>query len=123
MPSALKELAMPHFVIDCSEGVVAAKPVDELMREIHDIAEASGLFRPGDIKVRVRPFLHFTVADARRDFIHVFANIMEGRTIEQRADLSQAIITKLKSMFPEVPAISMNVFEFEKATYCNRNMA
>jgi 5-carboxymethyl-2-hydroxymuconate isomerase len=70
----------------------------------------------------VRGFEHFTVANTDRDFIHVFGNIMGGRTIEQRADLSRRIIAKLTSMYPEVPVISMNVFEFEKATYCNRGM-
>jgi 5-carboxymethyl-2-hydroxymuconate isomerase len=78
----------------------------ELLREVHDIAEASGLFKPGDIKVRVRAFKDFTVADTRADFIHVFGNIMEGRTTEQKASLSRAIVTRLKDMFPDVPVIS-----------------
>jgi 5-carboxymethyl-2-hydroxymuconate isomerase len=113
---------VPHLIIDCSARVLSMKPVDELIREVHDTAEATGLFKPGDIKVRVREFEHFTVASTHGDFIHVFGNIMGGRTIEQRAALSRNIVSKLVSMFPDVPVISMNVFEFEKATYCNRHM-
>jgi 5-carboxymethyl-2-hydroxymuconate isomerase len=113
---------MPHFVIDCTDNVLNMKSVDELLREVHDTAEATGLFKPGDIKVRVHVFKHFTVANTDRDFIHVFGNIMEGRTVEQRADLSRKITAKLTSMFPDVSVIAMNVFEFEKATYCNRSM-
>jgi 5-carboxymethyl-2-hydroxymuconate isomerase len=113
---------MPHFVIECSEHVLTTKPVGELLRVVHDAAEATGLFKPGDIKVRVRGFQDFTVANTANDFIHVFANIMEGRTVQQRAALSRAIVSKLNGMFPDVPVISMNVFEFEKATYCNRDM-
>ena len=40
----------------------------------------------------------------------------------QSASLSQAITSRFKAMYPEVPVISINVFEFEKATYSNRNL-
>jgi len=113
---------MPHFVIDCSDNVLASKSADELLKVVHRAAEATGLFDPSDIKVRVRDFNHFFVANAKDDFIHVFANIMEGRAVQQRANLSREIVTKLRNMFPAVSSISVNVFEFEKATYCNRHM-
>lgn len=47
---------------------------------------------------------------------------MEGRTATQKADLSRRIVTVLRAMFPDVPVISMSIREFEKATYCNRDM-
>ncbi len=113
---------MPHFVLDCSENILRIHSPDEILRKVHDTAEATGLFKPGDIKVRIRPFEYFTVGGEKSDFIHIFGNIMEGRTIEQKANLSQQIVTKLKQMFPDVPVISINIREFEKATYCNRNL-
>ena len=78
------------------------------------------MFRVEDIKVRIRAFDHYLVAGEASDFIHVFANIMEGRTIEQKAALSRSIVTRLAEMFSDVPVISVNVWEFEKATYMNR---
>ena len=113
---------MPHFVVDCSENVFQIHSPEEILRQIHDTAEATRLFKKGDIKVRIRAFEYYTVGDTRSDFIHVFGNIMEGRTTEQKANLSARIVAKLKSMFPEVPVISINIREFEKATYCNRNI-
>ncbi len=113
---------MPHFTIDCSPNVIVGKRVDEILSEIHDTADATGLFKPSDIKVRLRPFEYYNVGNQRTDFIHIFAHIMEGRTTEQKADLSHRIVTKLKELFPNVPVISMNVYEFEKATYCNKGM-
>jgi 5-carboxymethyl-2-hydroxymuconate isomerase len=113
---------MPHFIVDCSENVLTMVAVEKLLHEIRKTAESTGLFKPDDIKVRVRSFDHFTVAGTGSDFIHVFGNIMEGRTVEQKASLSRRIIGKLMNMFPEVPVISMNVSEFEKSSYCNRNM-
>tara|TARA_R110000868_G_scaffold32516_4_gene118214 strand:+ start:2823 stop:2969 length:147 start_codon:yes stop_codon:yes gene_type:complete len=47
---------------------------------------------------------------------------MEGRNTVQKANLSRQIITELKAMLPEVPIISVNIRDFVKATYCNREM-
>lgn len=113
---------MPHFVVDCSENILRIHSPEEILRQIHDTAEATRLFKKGDIKVRIRAFEHYTVGNTRSDFVHVFGNIMEGRTTEQKANLSKQIVTRLKQMFPEVPVISINIREFEKATYSNRNL-
>ena len=113
---------MPHFVIHCSEHVLSLKEEEEILTLVHDTADATGLFKKGDIKVRIQPFKNFKVGNTKSDFIHVFGNIMEGRTVEQKADLSKRIIAKLKSVFIEVPVISINISEFEKSTYCNRDM-
>ena len=113
---------MPHFVIECSENIIKLKSPQEIIQSVYNIAEATGLFAVGDIKVRINPYVHFTVGGAANDFIHVFGHIMQGRNTEQKADLSRQIITKLKSMLPDVPVISMNVIDFEKATYCNKTM-
>jgi 5-carboxymethyl-2-hydroxymuconate isomerase len=72
--------------------------------------------------VRTRTYEHFTVGGTQDDFLHVFGYIMQGRTIEQRQTLSVSIVKRLKELLPDVPVISMNVMEFEKATYTNRSM-
>lgn len=113
---------MPHFIIDCSENIITTTSPDKILQVVHDTAEATGLFKPGDIKVRLRPFTHYYNGHAKKDFIHVFGNIMEGRTVQQKAHLSDAIIRELKKMFPELPILSINIREFEKATYSNRNL-
>ncbi len=92
------------------------------MEAVHDTAEETGLFAKGDIKVRLNPYQHFNVGNKETDFIHVFAYIMEGRNTVQKKGLSTSIISMLKLMFPEVPVISINISDFEKATYCNKSM-
>ena len=47
---------------------------------------------------------------------------MQGRTTEQKAKLSNALVARLFEMFPQVINIAMNVSEFERSTYCNKNM-
>ena len=113
---------MPHFVIECSENILQVKIPSEIMQAVYEIAEASNLFTKGDIKVRINPYKYYKLGDGKESFIHVFGNFMEGRTIEQKKNLSENIVGRLKTMFPDVPIISMNVVDFEKATYTNKGM-
>jgi 5-carboxymethyl-2-hydroxymuconate isomerase len=113
---------MPHFVMDCSENIIRLKSPKEIIQKVYETAESTGLFAKGDIKVRINPFEHYTVGNTEDDFIHIFGNIMEGRTVAQKKNLSEKIVRELKSMFPDVPIISINIRDFEKATYCNKSM-
>ena len=113
---------MPHFVIDCSENIIKLKSPKEIIQKVYDTAESTNLFDKRDIKVRINPFEYYTVGNTNNDFIHIFANIMEGRSTLQKKNLSEKIVTELKLMFPEVPIISINIRDFEKATYCNKSM-
>jgi len=113
---------MPHFVIDCSEQIIKLKTPENIMQKVYDTAKSTGLFTPEDIKVRINPFQYYNTGNTKDDFIHVFADIMQGRNTEQKANLSKQIVTELKTMFPQVPIISINIRDFEKATYCNKTM-
>jgi len=113
---------MPHFIIDCSENILKSHSKEEIIEQVHISAISTKLFHKSDIKVRVNTFKKYSTGDKKEDFIHVFANIMEGRTIKQKANLSKTIVKDLALMFPLVPNIGTNVIEFERATYFNRNM-
>ena len=113
---------MPHFVVDCSRDILLEHTETAIITRLHQVASASGLFDDADIKVRVNPFDTYAVGGAREAFIHVFSWIMQGRSIEQRAALSKAIVDALAGMFPGLPRIAANIAEFERATYCNRAM-
>lgn len=113
---------MPHFVMDCSESVLKTHDENFIIEQVHLVANSTGLFDEGDIKVRMNPFQKYIVGNERADFIHVFAHIMQGRTTEQKAELSQQVVAKLVNLFPHIPNIAMNISDFEKATYCNRAM-
>ncbi len=111
---------MPHFIIDCSENIIEQQSPEEIMRAVYDAAAATGLFAVDDIKVRLRPFQYFKLGEGKRDFIHIFGNIMEGRSTAQKENLSRKIIERLNEMFPDVSILSINIREFEKATYSNK---
>ncbi|OIQ37257.1 MAG: 5-carboxymethyl-2-hydroxymuconate isomerase [Bacteroidetes bacterium MedPE-SWsnd-G1] len=113
---------MPHFILDCTEQILKVQEPGVILQEVFETAFETGLFERNDIKVRLNPFQHSLVQGGDSDFIHVFGNIMEGRTDAQKADLSKRVVSKLKEMFPNVPIISMNIEDFEKASYCNKTM-
>ena len=111
---------MPHFIIDCSENILEQKSPHEIMQAVYQVAEASRLFAENDIKVRLNPYQYFKLGESKKDFIHIFGNIMEGRSTEQKANLSRKMIERLNEMFPDISILSMNIREFEKSTYSNK---
>ena len=113
---------MPHFLIDCSESIFILHSEEQIIEQVHLAAKSTELFNENDIKVRVNSFKKYSTGNKIENFIHVFANIMEGRSDEQKADLTKIIVQELTSMFPTVPNIGANIIEFENANYCNRNM-
>jgi 5-carboxymethyl-2-hydroxymuconate isomerase len=111
---------MPHFIIDCSENVIEQESAEAIMQAVYDVAEATGLFAVNDIKVRLRPYQYFKLGRDKGNFIHIFGYIMEGRSTEQKEKLSRRIIERLNEMFPAISILSINIGEFEKATYSNK---
>jgi 5-carboxymethyl-2-hydroxymuconate isomerase len=111
---------MPHFIIDCSANVIEQESPEAIMQAVYDVAEATGLFAVNDIKVRLRPYQYFKLGRGKGNFIHIFAYIMEGRSTEQKEKLSRRIIERLNEMFPAISILSVNIGEFEKATYSNK---
>jgi len=113
---------MPHFIIDCSKDILKLHSEDEIIQQVHLSAVSTKLFNKKDVKVRINSFEKYSTGDKKENFIHVFSNIMEGRSIEQKANLSKTIVKDLASMCPSVPNIGTNVIEFQKANYFNKNM-
>ncbi|MGO4260664.1 5-carboxymethyl-2-hydroxymuconate Delta-isomerase [Lysobacter sp. TAB13] len=113
---------MPHFVVDCSQGLLQIHDEESIIARLHRVVSSTGLFEESDIKVRIHPFGTYAVGGGREDFIHTFAWIMQGRSVEQRAVLAKAIVSELTGMFPLLPRIAVNIDEFERATYFNRTM-
>jgi 5-carboxymethyl-2-hydroxymuconate isomerase len=108
--------------MDCSQTILESHKEEFILEQVHLIAYSTGLFEEGDIKVRINPYKKFIVGNKSDNFIHVFAHVMQGRTTEQKADLSKLMVNMLTTMFPDVANIAMNISDFEKDTYCNRTM-
>ncbi|KMQ59473.1 5-carboxymethyl-2-hydroxymuconate isomerase [Chryseobacterium angstadtii] len=111
---------MPHFIIECSRDILQQRTPDEIMDTVYTAADSTGLFTPNDIKVRLQPYEYFRLGNEKKNFLHVFGYIMEGRNTEQKAELSKKICKELTALFAEISFLSVNINEFEQATYSNK---
>lgn len=111
---------MPHFIIDCSQDILQQRPPDELMDAIYKAADTTGLFAPNDIKVRLQPYQYYRLGTGKKNFLHVFGYIMQGRSTEQKAHLSKQISMRLSELLPDISFLSVNISDFEAATYSNK---
>lgn len=113
---------MPHFIIHCSKDITEDRSATSIIEHVSQAAISTKLFESADIKVYINAFEHCKVGQENTSFIHVFSHIMEGRTVLQRRALSELIVSTLSKIFPDVTNIAMNIYEFEKSTYCNLNI-
>ena len=113
---------MPHIVFECSEELLDVHPAEKIMKTVHATVLASNLFDEGAIKIRINTYAHYLMGGQRDAYIHLFANIMPGRTVEQRAQLSKAVVAKLAEMFPDVKHITMTIDEIDKSVFFNAKM-
>ncbi|GEJ45229.1 5-carboxymethyl-2-hydroxymuconate Delta-isomerase [Chryseobacterium sp. ON_d1] len=111
---------MPHFIIDCSQDILQQRSPDELMDTVYKAADETGLFAPNDIKVRLQPYQYYRLGTDKRSFLHVFGYIMEGRSKEQKANLSRQICIRLSELLADISFLSVNISDFETATYSNK---
>ncbi|MGE8433916.1 5-carboxymethyl-2-hydroxymuconate Delta-isomerase [Chryseobacterium joostei] len=111
---------MPHFIIDCSQDILLQNSPEEIMDTVYKIADSTGLFAINDIKIRLQPFQYYRLGDQKKNFIHVFGYIMERRSTEQKANLSRQISIRLTELLPDISFLSVNISEFEAATYSNK---
>ena len=106
---------MPNFIIDCSESLLEKHEVAVINEKVYEAALSSGLFADGaNIQVRLNPYKDSFMAGKRNEGMHVFARILEGRTKEQKLDLSKKVITVLAELFPDVENIGMDVLDLDK---------
>lgn len=113
---------MPHLTIEYSDNLPGFDPRAALTH-VNQMLDASGLFREIDIKSRAYPCPQFQVglADSGRGFIHARIAIMPGRTDQQKADLTQAVLHALRQQLPTLPElhvqISVELTELDASSY------
>jgi 5-carboxymethyl-2-hydroxymuconate isomerase len=114
-------LLMPHALIEYSgnieEDFLCAGVVDRIHGELMEC----GLFEPQDIKTRSYSTSDFMVGEKGQDgsFIHATIYLLEGRTLEQKQDLSQRILDALQCV-ENVDSVTVDVRELVKDVYRKR---
>lgn len=108
---------MPHCIIDCPASLAERVGEQTLLVAVHDAIDASGLFKPGDIKARLNTFSHYRCGAGQDDFVHVALYLFA----EQRRSLASAGVAALVGLLPEVEALSMDVREMARESFVNRS--
>lgn len=111
---------MPHCVIHCPSLFMKEVDISALMAAVYHAAESSGLFKQGDIKVRILPTEYYLLGHTSEIFAHLECSLLSDRTLEQRQNLAQLLTKALCESLPGVEMLSVEVREIVKAAYCNR---
>ena len=108
---------MPHCLIE------AAREVSELIGPqelVHDQAAATGLFQPGEVKVRLSLYEHHCVGGEQGMFVHLIFYVLTGRSDDDKRALSRRIVRALVERLPQVPAISLGERDIRREVFSNR---
>jgi 5-carboxymethyl-2-hydroxymuconate isomerase len=115
---------MPHLVLEYSANVPDRPDPKRVLLDLHDALVASALFEKKDLKSRAVKHDVFTVADGAQDraFVALSIAILDGRSDDVKAALSEAALDVLVRAFPKLVAggrgaISVEIRDLHRASY------
>nr|WP_256833697.1 5-carboxymethyl-2-hydroxymuconate isomerase [Pseudomonas oleovorans] len=111
---------MPHCLIEAAREVSELIAPQELVQLVHDQAAATGLFQPGEVKVRLSLYEHHCVGDEQGMFVHLIFYVLAGRSDNDKRALSRRVVRALVERLPQVPAISLDVRDIRREVFSNR---
>lgn len=112
---------MPNFVIEHSHSVSSQISSDELMDKVFEGAKESGHFPPEAIKIRCEERSHFRLHGEQKDFIHVSAHILSGRTDEQKLEISSSVLKQLQDLSVKSVFVSVEVVDIHRASFVDHS--
>ncbi|MBF8163424.1 5-carboxymethyl-2-hydroxymuconate isomerase [Pseudomonas mendocina] len=111
---------MPHCLIEAASEVAEYIAPQALMQLVHDQAAGTGLFQPGEVKVRLSLYEHHCVGGEAGPFVHLIFYLLAGRSDDDKRALSRRIVRALVQRLPQVPAISLDVRDIRREVFGNR---
>lgn len=108
---------MPHIVIEYARHIKDINP-KSLLSVAYDAAAESGLFADVyDIKVRAMAYEDYSVGQTNDTFIHITVKLLQGRSDEQKASLTQHILDKVMALNYTVENISVEAVDIHTKAY------
>ena len=109
---------MPHCIIEHSEEILSSVNPRQLIDSVLSGAKKSTLFQLDHIKLRTQSYEYYQKGDVQQaGFIHVTVRILQGRTVDQRQDLSEKVLFELESLALQDVTITVEIVEMETASY------
>ena len=112
---------MPHCIIEHSEDVLSSVNQRQLIDSVLTGTKKSELFQLDHIKLRTQSYEYYQKGDLKQaGFIHVTLRILQGRSVEQRRDLSEKVLLEFDNLALKSLTITVEIIEMETASYSKR---
>ncbi|MGR5121004.1 5-carboxymethyl-2-hydroxymuconate Delta-isomerase [Vibrio astriarenae] len=110
---------MPNLVMEYSNTVEERVNVQGLLEDLHHVAIESGLFDVASIKSRTLRCHHWLLGEEQddSDFIHVTFELLDGRTEEQKRDLSRALMEVLAAQASQIRSLTINIRDMDRSCF------
>lgn len=110
---------MPNLVMEYSNSVDDRVNVQGLLEDLHHIALNCGLFDVGAVKSRALRCHHWLIGDEADsvDFIHISFELLDGRTAEQKRDLSRQLMAVLQTQASHIRSLTVNIRDMDKECF------
>ncbi|MED1672814.1 5-carboxymethyl-2-hydroxymuconate Delta-isomerase [Pallidibacillus thermolactis] len=121
---------MPHFILEYTDNIKEEGKIQELLKKVNDVLLSFPEIIPiGGLRSRAIELNHYIVADGSHDdaFVHATLKLGKGRSEEDIKKISDAVFNQIQEHFQVLYnkrylALSMEVYEFQKATYKLNNI-
>ena len=114
---------MPNFIIEYSAPLNKQISDDVLIDKVFAGAKNSGHFPPEAIKLRTEARHSYRLHGKQKDFLHISAHILSGRTDEQKIEISAAVMAELKSLDLSSVFVSVEVVDIHRASFIDHEYA
>ncbi|MCU9593413.1 5-carboxymethyl-2-hydroxymuconate Delta-isomerase [Caldibacillus thermolactis] len=121
---------MPHFILEYTDNIKEEGKIQELLKKVNDVLLSFPEIIPiGGLRSRAIELNHYVVADGSHNdaFVHATLKLGKGRSEEDIKKISDAVFNQIQEHFQVLYnkrylALSMEVYEFQKATYKLNNI-
>lgn len=118
---------MPHCILEYSANVPDRPDIDRLLSDVHGALMATGQFTLADIKSRAVRYEQFLIGegDPARVFVTLTVQILDGRSDEVKAQISEAALDVLARHYPlslaqRICSLTVQVCDIHRASYRRR---
>lgn len=121
---------MPHFILEYTDNLKDETDIPQLLKKVNNCLLSFPEIVPiGGLRSRAIELKDYVVADGTGDdaFVHATLKLGKGRTEEEKQMLGDALFKTITDHFQPLfekryLAISMEVYEFPRATYKRNNI-
>lgn len=110
---------MPNLVLEYTNSVDERVNIQGLLEDLHQVTLECGLFQVNDVKSRALRCHHWLIGELEDsvDFIHITFELLEGRSTEQKQQLSDALMAVLQQQASEVKSLTVNMRDMDRDSF------